>query len=64
MGCNREKMAQELPQPRQTAAQAQTNQELAAVAKALARPLGTNATARPQLKDKTLKKFDGDYDAL
>lgn len=64
MGCNREKMAQELPQPSQTAAQAQANQQLAAVAKALARTLSTDAAARQALKAEALKKFDGDYDVL
>jgi hypothetical protein len=42
MGCNRDKIAQLLPQPTETAAQSKTNQELAAVAKALARALGTD----------------------
>ena len=64
MGCNRDKIAQELPQPAETAAQAQANQELAAVAKALAHALGADATARQQLKAEALKKFDGDYDVL
>jgi hypothetical protein len=64
VGCNRDKIAQELPQPRETAAQAQTNQELAAVAQALARTLGTDAAARQQLKAEALKKIDGDYDVL
>lgn len=64
MGCNRDKIAQELPQPAETATQVQTNQELAAVAKALARTLGADATARQQLKAEALKKFDGDYDVL
>ena len=64
MGCNRDKIAQELPQPTETAAQAKTNQELAAVAKALARTLGADAAARQQLKAEALKKFDGDYDVL
>jgi len=64
MGCNRDKIAQELPQPTETAAQTKANQELAAVAKALARALGTDAAARQQLKAEALKKFDGDYDVL
>ncbi|GAB3635534.1 hypothetical protein GCM10027422_11240 [Hymenobacter arcticus] len=64
MGCNRDKSAQELPQPTETAANAATNQELAAVAKALARTLGTDAAARQQLKAEALKKADGDYDVL
>jgi len=64
MGCNRDKIAQELPQPTETAAQTKANQELAAVAKALTRALGTDAAARPQLKAEALKKFDGDYDVL
>ena len=64
MGCNRDKMAQELPQPGETAAQAQANQELAAVAQALARTLGADAAARQALKAEALKKFDGDYDVL
>lgn len=64
MGCNRDKIAQELPQPRETAAQAQANQELAAVAQALARTLSTDAAARQALKAEALKKFDGDYDVL
>ncbi len=63
MGCNRDKVAQELPRPAETAAQAQANQELAAVAKALAHTLGA-AAARQQLKAEALKKFDGDYDVL
>lgn len=64
MGCNRDKMTQELPQPSETAAQAQANQELAALAKALARTLGADAAARQALKAEALKKFDGDYDVL
>jgi hypothetical protein len=64
MGCNRDKIAQELPQPTETAAQTKANQELAAVAKALARALGTDAAARQVLKAEALKKFDGDFDVL
>ncbi|MDO7884557.1 DUF3103 family protein [Hymenobacter cheonanensis] len=64
MGCNRDKIAQELPQPTETALQTQANQELAALAKALARTLGTDAATRQQLKAAALQKFDGDYDVL
>jgi len=64
MGCNRDKIAQELPKPTETAAQTKTNQELAAMAKALAHTLGADAAARQQLKVEALKKFDGDYDVL
>ncbi len=64
MSCNRDKLAQELPQPTETAAQTQKNRELAAVAKALAQVLGTDAGARQQLKAEALKRFDGDYDVL
>lgn len=64
MSCNRDKIAQELPQPTETALQTQANQELAAVAKALARTLGADAATRQALKAAALQKFDGDYDVL
>lgn len=62
VGCNRDKIAQELPRPTETARQTQANQELAAVAKALARVLGADAAARQALKAEALKRLDGDYD--
>ncbi len=63
-GCNQDQVTPEVPQPTETPAQAATNRELAAVAKALARTLGTDATARQYLKAEARKKFDGDYDVL
>lgn len=63
-GCQQDQVEPEAPQPLETPAQAATNRELAAVAKALARTLGTDATARQSLKAEARKKFDGDYDVL
>lgn len=54
-GCHYERIAPETPEPVETAAQASTNRELAAVAKALARTLGTDAAARQHLKTEALQ---------
>ncbi len=61
MSCNRDQV---VPVPDAPPAITQANQELAAVAKALARTLGSEAAYRQLLKAEALKQFDGDYDVL
>jgi hypothetical protein len=59
-GCNHDKLVSESPQPTTATA----NQELDAVAKAVAQALGASAEARQLLKAEAGKKFDGDFDVL
>ncbi|WP_375416364.1 DUF3103 family protein [uncultured Hymenobacter sp.] len=72
ISCDRDKLASELPQPSASNtsadvsanANASANAKLENVARALAKSLGENASARGLLKKEALKQFDGDYDVL